>query len=97
MTQTIEVNLVDVLNRLERKIDHIQDDLTEVKIDVEKLKTQNEQIVKRIDTIETNLSKRLDNVENRLNTMNLGFLGLVGVLVTGLLTVIGKITFFPNP
>ncbi len=27
MTQTIEVNLVDVLNRLERKIDHIQDDL----------------------------------------------------------------------
>lgn len=54
MTQTIEVDLVDVLNRLDSKIDkldskidHIQNDLTDFKIDVEKLKTQNEQLVKR--------------------------------------------------
>lgn len=86
MTQTIEVNLVDILNRLESKIDNINEKLTKVEIDVEKLKTQNEQIV-----------KRLDNVENRLNTMTIGFLSIVGILVTGLLGIIGKLTFFPNP
>lgn len=85
MPQTIEVNLVDVLARLENKIDHIQNDLTTVKIDVEKLKTQNEQIV-----------KRLDNVENRLNSMTIGFLSIVGVLVAGLLGIISKLVFFPN-
>lgn len=86
MTQIIEVNLIDVLNRLESKIDNISEKLTKVEIDVEKLKTQNEQIV-----------KRLDNVENRLNTMTIGFLNIVGILVTGLLGIIGKLTFFPNP
>lgn len=86
MTQIIEVNLIDVLNRLESKIDNISEKLTKVEIDVEKLKTQNEQIV-----------KRLDNVENRLNTMTIGFLSIVGILVTGLLGIIGKLTFFPNP
>jgi hypothetical protein len=85
MTQTIEVSLVDVLTRIETKVDDIQKHLTIVKIDVEKLKTQNEQIV-----------KRLDNVENRLNTMTLGFLSIVGVLVARLLTIIGKLVFFPN-
>jgi archaellum component FlaC len=85
MTQTIEVNLIDVLNRLESKIDNISEKLTKVEIDVEKLKTQNEQIV-----------KRLDNVENRLNTMTIGFLSIVGILVTGLLGIIGKLTFFPQ-
>jgi predicted nuclease with TOPRIM domain len=86
MTQTVEVNLIDVLNRLESKIDNINEKLTKVEIDVEKLKSQNEQIV-----------KRLDNVENRLNTMTIGFLSIVGILVTGLLGIIGKLTFFPNP
>lgn len=93
MTQTIEVSLIDILNkldakidRLDQKIDHIQKDLTDIKIDVQRLKTENEQIV-----------KRLDSVDNRLNTVTLGVFGLVGVLVTGLLTFVGKFVFFPNP
>jgi hypothetical protein len=85
MNQIIEVNIVDVLFRLESKIDKLTETTNEIKIDIEKLKTQNEQI-----------NKRLDNIETRLNTMTLGFLGIVGVLVTGLLAIIGKITFFPN-
>lgn len=92
MTQTIEVNLVDVLNRLDNNIDKISDELKETRkeinqihVDVEKIKGQNEQI-----------TKRLDNVENRLNSMTIGFLSIVGVLVAGLLGIIGKLSFFPN-
>lgn len=85
MNQIIEVNIVDVLFRLESKIDKLTETTNEIKIDIEKLKTQNKQI-----------NKRLDNIETRLNTMTLGFLGIVEVLVTGLLAIIGKITFFPN-
>lgn len=57
-------------------------------IDVEKLKTQNEQIVKRLYTV---------NI--KLNPITLGVFGLVGVLVTALRGIIGKIVFFPisNP
>ncbi len=87
MTQTtIEVNLVDVLNKIDNKIDRIDQKLDKVQINLEKLKSQNEQIVKRI-----------DNVETGINTMTLGFVELLGVLITGLLTIVGKITFFPNP
>ncbi|MBL1210998.1 MAG: hypothetical protein FWJ34_15380 [Geminocystis sp. GBBB08] len=71
---------------LDKKIDSLQSDLNTVTIDVEKLKTQNEQIVKRLDTVDA-----------RLNTITLGVFGLVGVLVTGLLTIISKIVFFSNP
>jgi hypothetical protein len=41
--------------------------------------------------------KGIDNVENRLNIITIGFLSIVGILVTGLLGIIGKLTFFPNP
>lgn len=99
MTQILEVNLADVLNRLEIKIDHLQSDMTDVKIDTEKLKSQNEQIVKRLESVDKrfdSVDKRFDNVENRLNSMTIGFFGIVDVLVTGLLGIIGKLAFFPN-
>lgn len=53
MTQSIEVNLLDFLNclenkfaHLEAKLDRIQSDVTDIKIDVGKLKAQNEQMSK---------------------------------------------------
>ncbi|MCS6942849.1 MAG: hypothetical protein NZ901_10620 [Geminocystis sp.] len=60
---------------------------------MEKLKAQNEQIVKRLDSHD----KRFDEINSRLNTLTIGFLSIVGVLVTGLLGIIVKIALFPNP
>ncbi len=87
MTQTIEVNLVDVLNRLESKIDKLDE-----KIDT------------KIEKLEANMNKRFAEVDqkfvevnSRFNTLTLGFLGIIGVLTGGLLTILAKFTFFPNP
>ncbi|HIK37104.1 MAG TPA: hypothetical protein IGQ44_03835 [Geminocystis sp. M7585_C2015_104] len=60
---------------------------------MEKLKAQNEQIVKRLDSHD----KRFDEINSRLNTLTIGFLSIVGVLVTGLLGIIVKIALFRNP
>lgn len=52
-----------------------------------------QQVEKRLD--DTN--KRIDNVDSRLNTFTIGFFGVFGVFVAGLITLIGKIVFFPTP
>ncbi|HIK36572.1 MAG TPA: DUF4164 domain-containing protein, partial [Geminocystis sp. M7585_C2015_104] len=66
---------------------------------LEKLKAQNEQIVKRLDSHDKRfdeVNKRFDEGNSRLNTLTIGFLSIVGVLVTGLLGIIVKIALFPN-
>jgi predicted nuclease with TOPRIM domain len=45
----------------------------------------------------TGLSKRVDDLNSYFNIMTVGFLSIVGILVTGILGIIGKVTFFPNP
>jgi hypothetical protein len=42
---------------------------------------------------------RVDGINARLNVMTIGFLSIVGVLVTGILAIVGKLAFFPagNP
>ncbi len=44
-----------------------------------------------------NIDKRLDEFNSRFNIMTLGFLSIIGVLVTGVLGAIAKLVFFPNP
>lgn len=91
MTQIIEVNLVDVLNRLESKIDNLDQ-----KIDA-KFTILDQKIDTKIEKLEADIDKRFGEVNTRLNTLTLGFLGIIGVLTGGLLTIVAKFTFFPNP
>ena len=104
MSQTIETNLVDILNRLdqrmdrfEQKLDDIKQDfeqkLNDIKQDVATLKGQNEQINKRLEE----MNNRINDTNNRINILTIGFLSIVGIFVTALLTIIGKLVFFPNP
>ncbi|WP_419866690.1 hypothetical protein [Microcystis viridis] len=43
------------------------------------------------------IEKRIDDLNVRVNISNNGFLGIVEILVTGILGILGKIVFFPNP
>lgn len=49
-------------------------------------------IEKRIDGVE----KRIDGLDTRLNTLTIGFLSIVGILVTGLLTAVAKLISLPT-
>jgi tetrahydromethanopterin S-methyltransferase subunit G len=82
--------LKDLINskfeQVDRKFEKVFEELTDIKVDIATLKTDVNAV-----------NKRLDSVDNRLNTITLGVFGTIGVLVTGLLTFIGKVVFFPNP
>lgn len=59
---------------------------------------QNDQINKRLDSVDKrfdSVDKKFDEVNTHLNTMTIGFLSIVGILVTGLLGIISKLVFFP--
>jgi predicted nucleic acid-binding Zn-ribbon protein len=50
---------------------------------------------RRIDSLETSLNKRIDSVEQRGIGQETRFWGLVAILATALLGIIGKVVFFP--
>lgn len=87
----------DFLVSLDKKIDAI-----DKKLDIYIARTDERlkgidgklsQLDQRID--DTN--KRIDSVDARLNTFMLGFLSIIGIMVTGILGIVGKVVFFPNP
>jgi predicted nuclease with TOPRIM domain len=45
------------------------------------------------------LEKRVDDINAQLNIITIGFLSILGVLVTEILAIVGKLDFFPasNP
>lgn len=82
--------LKDLLVGLDKKIDAM-----DKKLDIYIAKT--DERLKGIDSKLTQLDKRIDSVDTRLNTFMIGFLSIIGIMVTGILAIIGKVVFFPNP
>lgn len=59
MTQTIETNLADFLNKLDQKIDKLRDEIGEIKDNVNDVKVS----LAKLDEGQNGLNKRLDNLE----------------------------------
>ncbi|GFE68574.1 DUF4164 domain-containing protein [Chroococcus sp. FPU101] len=89
LAQRIEQRFDAVESRLDRLETKVQD----LAISVVKIESKVDGLEKRID----DTIKPIDSVDARLNTFTIGFFSIFGVFVTGVLTVIGKIVFFPNP
>ncbi|NCR41891.1 MAG: DUF4164 domain-containing protein [Microcystis aeruginosa W13-11] len=51
--------------------------------------------IKALDAKVTGLEKRVDDLNAQVNITTIGFLSIVGILVTGMLTIAGKTVFFP--
>lgn len=45
----------------------------------------------------TGLDKRMEIIESRINGLTGWLIGILFALVTGLLGLLGKVAFFPNP
>ncbi len=85
--------LVNKLNELDKKIDNRFNELDK-KIDI-----QFNELDKKVIRVEEKLNgidTRLNNLESRVNSQTNWFLGIFGILVAGLLTIVGKLGFFPN-
>lgn len=99
MNQTIEVNIADILARLESKMDRLSTDVNQVKVDVAKLD-------QRINSLETNMNSKFLNVETSLNDkfdglnqrlINLEFIARAvgGGIILALLLALARY-LFPN-
>jgi uncharacterized coiled-coil DUF342 family protein len=75
-------DLKEQFKEVNKKIDKLGEEINNIKIEIATVK---------------GIEKRLDDLNSRFNIMTVGFLGIVGVLVTGILTAITKLVFFPNP
>jgi len=102
--ETVTYSLEVVLTRIEGKIDSYQKDvsqkfdkieerLTKLEIGQSELKGD----IKALDSKVIETEKRINDLNGRLNITSNAFLGIVGILVTGILGIHGKIVFFPNP
>ncbi len=103
MSTVTENDLQRLESLINSKFEKVFEELTTIKIDMATLKesqnslnTRIDETNKRIDEVKEATNKRLDSIDTRLNTVTLGVFGIIGVLVTGLLTFVGKFVFFPN-
>ncbi len=90
---TVTYSLEEILGQINQKLDNLQKDVTDIKIGQTKLEGD----IKVLDERVSGIDKRLDEFNNRFNIMTVGFLSIIGVLVTGVLRTIAKLVFFPNP
>jgi len=101
--ETVTYSLEAVLTRIEGKIDSYQKDvsqkfdkieerLTKLEIGQSELKGD----IKALDSKLIETEKRINDLNGRLNITSNAFLGIVGILVTGILGILAKIVFFPN-
>lgn len=72
MNQVIEVNIADILARLETKMDKLSDDVNQVSKDLAELKTEVKSDIARLDEKITGVGKRLDNLKFIARTVGAG-------------------------
>ena len=101
--ETVTYSLEAVLTRIEGKIDSYQKDVSQKfdKIDerLTKLEIGQSELkgdIKALDSKLIETDKRINDLNGRLNITSNAFLGIVGILVTGILGILAKIVFFPN-
>lgn len=92
MSTVTENDLRELKELINSRFNELEKGQTEIKGEIKTLDAKMQGIEKRID--DTN--KRIDDLNGRLNIMTIGFLSIVGVLVTGILGIIGKVVFFSS-
>jgi hypothetical protein len=86
MTAVTESDFKELKDLINNRFDKLSENITDIKVGLGKLESKAE-----------GLEKRVDDINGRLNIMTIGFLSIVGVLVTAILGMFGKLVFFPNP
>jgi chromosome segregation ATPase len=108
VTDTDLKELKDLITAQSSQFVRVNDTLTEIKINQarteERLSGQiaalDERLSGQIATLDekvSGLDKRLDIIEGRVNGLTGWLIGVLFAFVGGLLGILGKITFFPNP
>ena len=66
MSITVEVELKDFLIQINQKLDNLQKDVTDIKIELSEVKGEIKRLEVKIDGVEKRLEEKIDGVEKRL-------------------------------
>ncbi|GBD51974.1 MAG: hypothetical protein DWQ53_04875 [Microcystis flos-aquae DF17] len=66
MSITVEVELKDFLIQINQKLDNLQKDVTDIKIELSEVKGEIKRLEEKIDGVEKRLEEKIDGVEKRL-------------------------------
>jgi hypothetical protein len=91
MTAVTESDLKELKDLINTRFDKLSENITDIKEDITDLKVG----LGKIESKTEGLEKRVDDINGQLNIMTIGFLSIVGVLVTAILGMLGKLVFFP--
>lgn len=100
--KAIETRFTEIENsmaEIKADIKTLETGQTEIRKDMQTLAIGQTEIKGEIGTLDakiTGLEKRTDDLNAHLNIMTVGFLSIVGVFVTAMVGILGKIVFFPN-
>jgi predicted nuclease with TOPRIM domain len=96
MTQATDTS--EVLKRLDKlttAVESLQSDIQDIKIGQARTEEQIKSVQQQITDLDKSLNKRIDTLEVRGNGQETRFWGLVAILGTALLGILGKVVFFP--
>jgi chromosome segregation ATPase len=82
----------DLQKQMDQRFEQVDKRFEQVDKRFEQVDKRFEQVDKRFEQVD----RQIEAVNARLNTFLLGFLSIVGILVTGLLGIVGKVVFFPS-
>ena len=86
MSITVEVELKDFLIQINQKLDNLQKDVTDIKIELSEVKGEIKRLEEKIDGVEKRLEGKIDGLEKRLE--NQEFVSR-GILVALIVTILG--------
>lgn len=97
MSITVEVELKDFLIQINQKLDNLQKDVTDIKIELSEVKGEIKRLEGKIDGVEKRLEEKIDGVEKRLEGKNDGVEKRLenqefvsrGILVALIVTILG--------
>jgi len=104
MPTLTDTDLKEIKDLITSGFSRLDAEITEIKIGQERLSGQiitlDEKLSGQIMTLDEKMSgtnKRLDIIESRVNSLTGWLIGILFAFVGGLLGILGKIAFFPNP
>jgi hypothetical protein len=81
----------------ESDLKEIKDLITNLTINQVKMEERLSGQINALDEKVSGIDKRLDIIEGRVNSLTGWLIGILFAFVGGLLGILGKIAFFPNP
>jgi hypothetical protein len=94
MSQSIEVNLADILNKIDQRLDRMEQSMNDLKVGVFRLEEKTEALDSKIDYQGKAIEAKLDGLEQRIGNQKFINRGVLVALIVAILGGFAKLFGF---